>query len=57
VATFSARIRAAECWCGLRFTEFELCQLAAQRKELDEEYEASMTLRSSRPRFSSKSVP
>ncbi|HEY1863295.1 MAG TPA: IS256 family transposase [Roseiarcus sp.] len=56
---FGALIRAAERWRGLRFTEFELRQLAALRKELDEEYEASITppARSSQPRFSSKSMP
>jgi hypothetical protein len=43
----------------LRFTEFELRQLAALRKELDEEYQASIIspARSSQPRFSRKSVP
>jgi transposase-like protein len=35
---FGALIRAAERWRGLRFTEFELRQLTALRKELDEEY-------------------
>jgi putative transposase len=56
---FGALIRAAERWRGLRFTEFELRQLAALRKELNEEYEASITspARSSQPRFSSKSTP
>jgi len=33
---FAALIRASERWRGLRFTEFELRQLAALRKELDE---------------------
>jgi putative transposase len=56
---FGALIRAAERWRGLRFTEFELRQLAALRKELDVEYEASITspARSSQSRFSSKSTP
>ena len=36
---FGALIRAAERWRGLRFTEFELRQIAAVRKELNEEYE------------------
>ena len=56
---FGALIRAAERWRGLRFTEFELRQLAALRKELDEEYQASIMspTRSSQPRFSSKSTP
>ncbi len=35
---FGALIRAAERWRGLRFTEFELRQIAAVRKELDQEY-------------------
>jgi hypothetical protein len=49
----------AERWRGLRFTEFELRQLTALRKELDEEYQASIMspTRSSQPRFSSKSTP
>ena len=34
---FVALIRASECWRALHFTEFELRQLAALRKELDEE--------------------
>ena len=34
---YAALIRAAERWRGLRFTEFELRQLTALRKELDEE--------------------
>ncbi len=56
---FGALIRAAERWRGLRFTEFELRQLAALQKGLAEEYEASMIspARSSQPRFSSKSTP
>ena len=35
---FGALICAAERWRGLRFTELELRQLAALRKELDEEF-------------------
>ncbi len=56
---FGALIRAAERWRGLRFTEFELRRLAAVRKELDEEYQATITpqARSSQPRVSSKSAP
>ena len=48
-----ALIRAAERWRGLRFTEFELRQIAAVRKELDAEYEAKLTPsgRSSDPLF------
>ena len=54
-----ALIRAAERWRGLRFTEFELRQIAAVRKDLDAEYDAKLTPpgRSSHPRFSSKSAP
>ena len=50
---FGALIRAAERWRGLRFTEFELRQLTALRKELDEEYQASIMspARSPQPRF------
>jgi transposase-like protein len=56
---FAALIRASERWRALRFTEFELRQLAALRKELDEEYEDSIKspARSSQPRFSSKNAP
>ena len=56
---FGALIRAAERWRGLRFTEFELRQIAAVRKELDAEYETKLTPsgRSSHQRFSSKSAP
>ena len=56
---FGALIRAAERWRGLRFTEFELRQIAAVRKELDDEYQTSVTplARSSQPRVSSKSKP
>ena len=57
--TFGALIRAAERWRGLRFTDFELRQIAAVRKELDDEYHASITplARSAHPRVSSKSKP
>ena len=56
---FGALIRAAERWRGLRFTEFGLRQIAAVRKELDDEYHASITplARSAQPRVSSKSKP
>ncbi len=59
IPNVGALIRAADCWRGLRFTEFELRQIAAVRKELDQEYEASITplARSSQPRVSSKSAP
>jgi hypothetical protein len=56
---FGALIRAADRWRGRRFTEFELRQIAAVSRELDQEYEASITplARSSQPRVSSKSAP
>lgn len=56
---FAALVRAAERWRGLRFTEFEIRQIAAVRKDLDGEYEEKITPtgRSSQPRFSSKSAP
>jgi hypothetical protein len=57
---FGALVRAAERWRGLRFTKFELRQIAAVRADLDAEYEASSITRSDRssqPRFSSKSAP
>jgi putative transposase len=56
---FGALIHAAERWHGLRFTGFELRQIAAVRKEFDQEYEDSITPlpRSSQPRVSSKSAP
>ena len=52
-------VRAAERWRGLRFTEFELRQIAAVRKDLDTEYEAMITRsdRASQTRLSSRSVP
>src|SRR5215207_583924 len=56
---FGALVRAAERWRGLRFTEFELRQIATVRKDLDAEYEAIIT-RSDRPsqtRVSSRSGP
>ena len=56
---FGALIRAAERWRGLRFTEFELRQLAAVRQDLNAEYEAKINKsdRTSQLRFSSKSAP
>jgi hypothetical protein len=56
---FGALVRAAERWRGLPFTEFELRQLAANREDLNREYEAAITppARSSQPRFSSRNVP
>src|SRR5215471_11526717 len=40
---FGALIRAAERWRGLRFTEFELRQIAAVRNVLDAEYDGKVT--------------
>jgi hypothetical protein len=37
---FGALIRAAERWRSVKVTEFERRQMAAVRKELDQEYEA-----------------
>jgi transposase-like protein len=56
---FASLIRAAENWKGLRVSEFELRQLDAVRKELNEEYEATMTKSglASQPRVSSSSMP
>jgi transposase-like protein len=56
---FAALIRAADRWRGLRFSEFELRQIAAVRKDLDIEYEATITPSGSpaQSRFSSKSSP
>ena len=56
---FGALVRAAERWRGLRFTEFELRQIAVIRQELDAEYEATITRsdRASQSRVSSKSAP
>ena len=56
---FGALIRAAERWRRLRFSEFELRQIAAVRKELDQEYEASISplARSSQPRVSGEFTP
>jgi putative transposase len=56
---FGALIRAAERWRGLRFTEFELRQIAAVRKDLSDEYQTSITppARSSQARVSSKTMP
>ena len=56
---FAALMRAAERWRGLRFSEFELRQIAAVRKDLDAEYEATITRSqtASQPRISSKSLP
>ena len=41
---FGALIRAAERWRSVKVTEFERRQIAAVRKELDEEYEAAVGL-------------
>ena len=56
---FAALVRAAERWRGLRFNESELRQITAVRKDLDAEYESSIT-RSDRPsqsHVSSKTAP
>ncbi|MFL5214471.1 MAG: transposase, partial [Microvirga sp.] len=52
---FGALVRAAERWRGLRFTEFELRQIAAVQKDLDAEYEATRSDRATR--VSSRSAP
>ena len=56
---FAALIRAADRWRGLRFSELELRQIAAVRKDLNTEYEATITPSGSpsESRFSSKSAP
>jgi putative transposase len=55
---FASLIRAAESWRGLRVSEFELRQLDAVRKELDEGYEATLTQTGCIPTpFSSNSMP
>ncbi len=56
---FGALVRAAERWRGLRFTEFEIRQIAAVRKDLDAEYEATIARsdRRSQTRVSSRSAP
>src|SRR3954465_14321478 len=54
---FGALVRAAERWRGLRFTEFELRQIATVRKDLDAEYEATRSDRASQTRVSSRSAP
>jgi transposase-like protein len=41
---FSAMIRAADRWRAIKITEFERRQMAALRKELDQEYEADIGL-------------
>jgi len=40
---FAAMTRAAERWRAIRFTDFERRQIAAVRKELDDEYQATIT--------------
>jgi hypothetical protein len=39
----STGLRDAERWRGLRFTEFELRQIAVVRKDLDDEYQTTIT--------------
>jgi hypothetical protein len=41
---FGAMIRTAERWRSIKITEFERPQMAALRKELDQEYEAEISL-------------
>jgi hypothetical protein len=41
---FGALIRAAEQWRSVKVTEFERRQMTAVRKELDQEYEATVGL-------------
>lgn len=41
---FGALIRAAERWKSIKVTEFERRQLAAVKKELDQEYETEVDL-------------
>ncbi len=41
---FGALIRAAERWKSIKFTEFERRQMAAIKKELDQDYEAQVGL-------------
>jgi putative transposase len=58
---FGALTRAAERWRSVKLTEFERRQLAAVRRELDQEYEASVGLNvqtskdPAQPRISSSS--
>jgi len=42
---FGALIRAAERWRSIKVTEFEHRQITAVRKELDQEYEAQVGLK------------
>ena len=42
---FAAMTRAAKRWRSIKFTEFERRQIAALRKDLDEDYEAAITIR------------
>jgi hypothetical protein len=55
----AASIRAADRWRGLRFSEFELRQIAAVRQDLGTEHEATITRsgQPSQPGSSSKSAP
>jgi hypothetical protein len=45
---FGALIRAAERWRSVKVTEFERRRLASVRKELDQEYEAMVSLNTAR---------
>jgi hypothetical protein len=42
---FGALIRAAKRWRSIKVTEFEHRQIAAVRKDLDQEYEAQVGLK------------
>ena len=42
---FGALIRAAKRWRSIKVTEFERRQIAAIKKELDQEYEAQVGLK------------
>jgi transposase-like protein len=50
---FGAMIRAAERWRAIKITEFERRQMAALRKELDQEYEADIGLDTKSPKEAS----
>ena len=51
---FGALIRAAERWCSIKVTDFEHRQITAVRKELDQEYEAQVGLKT---QFSKDAAP
>ena len=51
---FAAMTRAAERWRAIKLTDFERCQIAAVRVELDQEYQAQIGLK---PQTSKDRVP